>query len=86
MKTLVLFAASIAIFGLAACEKPTVINTPAPIVNAPPATQLVPVPGPQGATGATGSTGSTGSTGADGQKGDPGKGGDTVIIVPPATK
>ncbi len=77
MKYSILFAASLAIFGLAACEKPTVVNTPAPVVAAPPATQLVPVPGPQGATG---------STGAEGQKGEPGKGGDTVIVAPPATK
>lgn len=96
--SMLLFAAGLATVGLAACEKPTVINTPAPVVSAPPATQLVPVPGPQGApgmtgstgstgsTGMTGSTGSTGMTGAEGQKGEPGKGGDTVIVVPPATK
>ena len=90
MKYSVLIAATIAIAGLAACEKPTVVNTPAPIVNAPPAQVVpVPVPGPPGAPGATGSAGMTGMpgmTGAEGPKGEPGKGGDTVIVVPPATK
>ncbi|MBK8738891.1 MAG: collagen-like protein [Betaproteobacteria bacterium] len=98
MKTSMLIAASLALVVLAACEKPTVINTPAPVVVAPPSTTFVPVPGPAGApgatgstgmtgeTGSTGSTGSTGMPGADGQKGAPGKGGDTVIVMPPATK
>jgi hypothetical protein len=75
----ILFAAALAIVGLAACDKPTVVNTPAPIVNTPPpVTQVVPVPVPV--------PGPQGPTGADGAKGDPGKGGDTVIVVPPATK
>lgn len=71
---------------LSACDRPTVVNTPA-----------VAVPGPAGATGATGSTGSsgstgatgsTGSTGATGTTGDTGQrgatGGDTVVIMPNA--
>jgi hypothetical protein len=82
MKYSILFAASLAVIGLAACEKPTVVNTPAPVVAAPPPTVQVvpvpvPVPGPQGTPGAPG---------ADGMKGEPGKGGDTVVVVPPSTK
>jgi len=46
-----LFAAAL---GLAACEKPTVVNVPAA-----PST----VPGPAGPTGATGSQGEAGKTG-----------------------
>ena len=75
---------ALATLTLSACDKPTVVNTPA-----------VAVPGPAGATGATGATGSTGgtgSTGSTGATGDTGStgsqgqrgatGGDTVIIVP----
>ena len=63
-----------ATFALAACDKPTVVTTPAPTV-------VVPGPaGPTGATGNTGATGSTGSTGATGTAGDS----TTVIVVPPA--
>ena len=82
----------LAAFGLAACDRPTVINNP---------TTPVAVPGPAGATGATGDTGatgstgntgntgytgSTGSTGATGNTGATGKPGDgtTVIVLPPA--
>lgn len=76
---------------LAACDRPTVVTTPA----------VVTVPGPAGPTGATGSTGNTGSTGsagtsggtgatgATGATGDTGStgqkgatGGDTVVIMP----
>jgi hypothetical protein len=83
--TLTLLAA----FGLAACDRPTVINNP---------TTPVAVPGPAGATGATGDTGatgntgntgytgSTGATGNTGNTGATGKPGDgtTVIVLPPA--
>ena len=77
---------------LAACDKPTVVNTP-------PAAVAVPGPaGPTGATGDTGSTGNTGNTGATGSTGDTGSTGatgatgatgtagegTTVIVVPPA--
>jgi hypothetical protein len=72
----------LAVFGLAACNPPTVVSVP------------VAVPGPAGATGATGATGAagnTGSTGATGNTGDTGtagKAGDgTTVIVgaPPAS-
>jgi hypothetical protein len=79
MKYSILFAASLAIFVLGACEKPTVINTPAPAAaSPPPSTQVVPVPVPV--------PGPQGPSGAEGAKGEPGKGGDTVVVVPPATK
>ena len=57
MKNIILPAALIALatLTLAACDRPTVVNTPA----------VVPVPGPAGPTGATGNTGSTGATGGD---------------------
>jgi hypothetical protein len=84
-----------AVLSLTACDKPTVVNVPAPA----PAPVAVPGPaGPQGATGdqgATGYQGETGSTGAQGEtgpegnqgsQGATGKTGDstTVIVVPPA--
>ena len=55
---------------LVACDKPTVINVPAPAAVAGPA-------GPQGVSG---------TSGADGMKGDTGKAGDgtTLIVVQPA--
>ena len=92
MRNIIFPAALIALatLTLAACDRPTVVNTPAVVP--------VPVPGPAGATGATGSTGSTGSsgmsgsTGATGATGDTGStgsqgqrgatGGDTVVIMP----
>jgi len=84
MNTMLLTTALAALIGLAACDKPTVVNVPPAQVG---------VPGPAGATGATGSTGSTGSTGAtgnqgnDGMKGATGKTGDgtTIILVPAAS-
>lgn len=79
---------------LSACEKTTektTTVTPGPTVN-------VPVPGPAGpagapgATGTTGEAGATGATGATGNVGDTGNtgergktGGDTIVVVPPAT-
>jgi len=94
MKYSMLLVALVAVFGLSACEKPTVVNVPGSPVAVPgPA-------GPQGATGDTGSqgySGSQGSTGAqgntgspgyDGAKGDTGKTGktgdtgDNIIVVP----
>ncbi len=60
---------------LSACDRPTVVNTPAVVTVPGPA-------GPSGATGATGATGDAGNTGAQGQKGS--TGGDTVIVMPPA--
>lgn len=81
MKHITIFSAALialATLTLAACDRPTVVNTPA-----------VTVPGPAGPTGATGNTGSTGSTGATGDTGNTGSqgktgatGGDTIVIVP----
>lgn len=53
---------------LAACGRPA---------DPPPATVIVPVPGPAGATGATGATGSTGTTGSMGETGSTGSTGAT---------
>ncbi len=72
--TLAAACAIAATLALAACDKPTVVNTPAPVVV---------VPGPAGPTGATGNTGATGSTGSTGATGTAGEG-TTVIVVPPA--
>ena len=89
MKYSMVISAAIMALGLSACDRPTVVTTPA-VVN-------VPVPGPAGPTGATGSTGATGytgntgatgntgntgATGAEGAEGQRGKGGSTVVIVP----
>ena len=72
---------SMAALTLAACDRPTVVTTPA----------VVTVPGPPGPAGATGNTGNTGSTGATGDTGSTGSqgqkgatGGDTVVIIPAA--
>lgn len=72
MNRLILISALPAILGLAACDKPTVVNAPA----AP-----VAVPGPAGPQGATGNQGSDGSKGETGKPGD----GTTVIVPPPAS-
>ena len=77
MKHTVLASALFAAIMLSACEKPTVVNVPAPATT----TVAVPVavPGPAGAPGAPG------APGTDGAKGEPGKPGDstTVIVTPP---
>ena len=72
---------ALAALTLSACDRPTVVTTPAVVT--------VPVPGPAGATGATGGTGNTGSTGATGSTGSTGAtgqsgatGGNTVVIMP----
>lgn len=94
MKYSILFVALVAVFGLSACEKPTVVNVPPSTVPGP--------AGPQGTTGTQGTTGSqgetgtqgatgfqgdTGKTGATGTQGDTGKpGGDTIVIVPAPAK
>lgn len=87
MKYSILFSALLAALTLSACDRPTVVTTPAVVTVPGPA-------GPAGATGATGATGAqaekgaTGDTGATGSKGntgatgEPGKGGSTVVIVP----
>lgn len=83
-KSILLPAALIALatLTLAACDRPTVVTTPA----------VVTVPGPAGPTGATGDTGNTGNTGSTGSTGSTGAtgttgatgatGGDTVVIMP----
>lgn len=53
MKHPILISALFVAAGLAACDKPTVVNVPAPVA----------VPGPAGPQGATGDTGATGKTG-----------------------
>lgn len=75
---------ALAALTLSACDRPTVVNTPAVVTVPGPA-------GPSGATGASGATGSTGSTGATGDTGSTGAqgqkgstGGDTLVIMPPA--
>lgn len=75
MNRLLLISAVVATLSLAACDKPTVINVPAPVAVPGPA-------GPQGNTGNTGNTGSTGSTGGQGETGKAGEG--TTVIVTPA--
>ena len=75
MKHSIIFPAAlmaVAAFTLTACDRPTVVTTPA----------VITVPGPAGPSGATGATGDTGSTGAQGQRGS--TGGDTVVIMPAA--
>jgi hypothetical protein len=88
MNRTILIPALLATLTLVACDKPTVVNVPAPA-----APVAVPGPaGPQGATGSQGEQGETGSQGAtgyqgnEGIQGDTGKTGDstTVIVVPPA--
>ena len=78
MKHFLLISTMLATLALAACDRPTVVNTPTPVA----------VPGPAGPTGATGSTGATGgmgATGSTGSMGATGRTGDTTaIIVAPA--
>ena len=69
----------VAILGLAACEKPTVVNVPADTVVVPAQPGPAGPAGPSGSAGATGDTGRTGSTGATGATGSTG---DTTIIIP----
>ena len=61
-----------AVVGIAACDRPTVVTTPAATVAVP-----VAVPGPPGPAGSTGATGATGATGQEGT-------GTTVVVTPPA--
>ena len=68
MKTSMLLATLLAALGLAACDRPTVVNTP------PSSTTTVavptPVPGPPGPQGETGKPGQPG-------------GSSTIIVTPP---
>jgi hypothetical protein len=62
---------------LVACDRPTVVNTPA----SPPSQVVVPVPvpgpaGPAGPSGTAGSPGADGASGAPGTPGSPGLPGD----------
>ena len=96
MKYSIIFVALVAVFGLSACEKPTVVNVPPSTVPGPAGPQGAAVTqgntgtqgttgtqGDTGAQGATGFQGDTGKTGATGTQGDTGKtGGDTIVIVP----
>ena len=89
MNKYLLATAVVAVMGLAACDRATVIVPGTPVAVPGPA-------GPQGATGSQGAGGATGNTGAtgnqgnqgnDGNKGDTGKtgaGGGTAVIVVPA--
>lgn len=74
MNRIILASAVVAVFTLAACDRPTVVTTPPAVVT---------VPGPAGTPGATGATGMSGS---DGMKGDTGKSGSgtTINVIPPA--
>lgn len=65
--------------GLAACDRPTVVNVPATPVAVPGAT------GATGSTGSTGNTGATGSTGSTGATGKPGDGTTVIVVTPPAS-
>ena len=69
MNRSMLIAALVAAVGLAACEKPTVVNVPA--------TPMA-VPGPAGPSGTPGTPGAQGQTGRPGDSA-------TVIVVPPAS-
>ena len=77
MNRLIILSALIAVFGLTACDQPTVVNAPAG--PAGPA-------GAQGVPGNDGTQGNQGNTGDTGKKGETGKPGDstTVIVTPPA--
>ena len=69
MNRSMLIAALVAAVGLAACEKPTVVNVPATPVA---------VPGPAGPSGTPGTPGTPGQPGRPGDS-------TTVIVVPPAS-
>ena len=100
MKNTILVAALFTVFGLAACEKTTVNNPPAPAVVEVPvavpgpagadgangATGATGVTGTDGATGATGTDGATGATGTEGEKGKTGQDGESTIVVVPVEK
>lgn len=67
--------------GLAACEKPTVVNNVPPAPEPTTVPVPVPVPGPAGEPGPPGAPGPEGQPGAPGATGE--SGGNTVIVVPP---
>jgi hypothetical protein len=75
MNRLLLTSTLLVACALAACDRPVVVNNPAPVVG---------VPGPMGPQGATGNQGNQGN---DGTKGATGKTGDStaIIVMPPAS-
>lgn len=82
MNRLILISALFAALSLAACDKPTIVNVPAPAVVPGPA-------GPAGEPGVQGNTGNQGDPGVQGNTGNQGETGKTgenttVIITPPA--
>lgn len=82
MNKIVLITAMLATLGLAACDKPTVVNVPA--AEPGPAGPA----GPQGETGTQGTTGAQGTQGTEGVQGETGTTGSTgegttVIVMPP---
>ena len=91
-RSTLLMTALLGTLSLAACERETVVTTPAnpPVVAstdpAPaPQTQTVPVPVPVPVPGPAGPQGEPGKPGDPGPQGAPGKPGDsTVVVVPPA--
>jgi len=96
MNRTLLITALLATLGLAACDKPTIVNVPATPVAVPGpagpqgeagsqgATGYQGNEGVQGATGSQGATGYQGNEGIQGETGKTGKSGDgtTVIVVP----
>jgi hypothetical protein len=91
-RSTLLMTALLGVVSLAACERETVVATPAspPVVaSTDPAPTTVPVPVPvpvPGPAGPQGEPGKPGDQGPQGSQGAPGKPGDTstVVIVPPA--
>ena len=76
MNKYLLVSTMLAVLGLTACDRPTVVVPSTPVVVPSP----VAVPGPAGPQGATG------SQGAEGAKGDTGKtgaGGNSAVVVVP---
>jgi len=75
-----LFTALVGAVGLSACDRPSVVNNPAPS-PAPTAVPVpVPTPVPTPVPGPPGPPGEQGKTGAPGA---PGTSGDTTVVVTP---
>ena len=84
----ILMATLLSALILTACDKPTVVNVPAPVAVPGPAGPAG-EPGVQGNTGDQGVKGNAGDQGDTGTQGDQGETGNTgegttVIVVPPA--
>ncbi len=69
MRRLLVTCAVLAVVSLAACDKPVVVNVPAPVIG---------VPGPMGPQGAPGTDGATGTTGKTGDS-------TAIIVLPAAS-